>query len=92
MERIKKIFWLIHLVVWVLFTLLVGLQLNSETDAHWRTTTAGFIATCVYVFYSHFYLLTRYTGKRKERDYWLILAGVVLTGPIPFLLLPTKAV
>jgi hypothetical protein len=45
--------------------LLVGGQLSSEGDIHWLTTTTGFIATGVYVFYSHFYLLTRYTGKRK---------------------------
>jgi len=85
MDRVKKIFWLIHLSVWVLSTLLAGLQLGSEGDAHWRTTTTGFIATCLYVFYSHFYLLTRYTGKRKGGGYWLKLAGIVLTGPFPLL-------
>ncbi|MBG8555029.1 sensor histidine kinase [Hymenobacter guriensis] len=86
MERVKKIFWLIHLVVWVLFTLLVVLQLGGKGDVHWRSTTAGFIANCLYVFYSHFYLLTRYAGKRKGGGYWLQLAGIVLTGPLLFLL------
>jgi Histidine kinase len=91
MDRVKKIFWLIHLGVWVLFTLLVGLQLNSETDALWRTTTTGFIATCLYVFYSHFYLLTWYAGRKKDKGYWLRVAGIVLTGPLPFLLLYIKS-
>lgn len=90
MERVKKIFWLIHLVVWVLFTLLAGLQLNSDNDALWRTTTTGFIATCLYVFYSHFFLLTQYAGQRKGRGYWLRLAGIGLTGPLPFLMLHQK--
>ncbi|MCB2408904.1 sensor histidine kinase [Hymenobacter sp. BT178] len=85
MERVKKIFWLIHLVVWVLFTLLVVLQLSNDADAYWRSTTAGFIATCLYVFYAHFYLLTQYAGQRKGRDYWFKLAAIVLTGPLPFL-------
>jgi signal transduction histidine kinase len=88
MERVKKIFWLIHLIVWALFTSLVVLQLSGETDAHWRSTTAGFIATCLYVFYVHFYLLTRYTGPR--RGYWLRLAAIALTGPLPFLLFHQK--
>ena len=90
MERVKKIFWLIHLVVWVLFTLLAGLQLSSDTDVHWRSTTAGFIATCLYVFYLNFYLLTQYAGQRKDRSYWLRLAAIVLTGPVPFLVFHQK--
>ncbi|MBF9221247.1 sensor histidine kinase [Hymenobacter ruricola] len=88
MERVKKIFWLIHLVVWGLFTSLVVLQLSGETDAHWRSTTAGFLATCLYVFYTHFYLLTRYAGQRKS--YWPRLAALVPTGPLPFLLFHQK--
>jgi hypothetical protein len=84
MERVKRIFWLIHLAVWVLFTLLVVLQLRGETNIHWQATATGFIASCLYVFYTHFYLLTRYSGKKRERDYWLQLAGIVLTGPFLF--------
>jgi hypothetical protein len=88
MERVKKIFWLIHLVVWGLFTSLVVLQLSGETDGHWRSTTAGFIATCLYVFYVHFFLLTQYAGQRK--GYWLRLGAIALTGPLPFLLFYQK--
>ncbi|MBD2717278.1 sensor histidine kinase [Microvirga sp. STR05] len=90
MERVKKIFWLIHLVVWVLFASLVVLQLSSDNDAHWRSTTVGFIATCLYVFYSNFYLLTKYTGQRKGKDYRLQMVAIVLTGPVPFLLFHQK--
>lgn len=85
MNRIKRIFRLIHLSAWVLFTLLVVLQLSAEGDAYWLSTTTGFIGTCLYVFYGHFYLLTHYTGKKKSRGYFLRLAGIMLTGPFPLL-------
>ncbi|HEX8327177.1 MAG TPA: sensor histidine kinase [Hymenobacter sp.] len=84
MDRVKKIFRLIHLSVWVLFTSLVCLQLGGDGTAHWRSTAVGFLAICLYVFYSHFYLLTHHTGTR--RSYLLRLAGIWLTGPLPFLL------
>ena len=90
MERVKKIFWLIHLSVWALFTLMVVLQLKSDTDAYWRSTAAGFMATGLYVFYIHFYLLTQYSGRRKGRGYWLRLGGIALSGPLPFLLFHQK--
>jgi len=85
MYRIKRTFRLIHLSLWVLFTLLVGWQLRSEGDTDWLSLTEGFVGTCLYVFYSHFYLLTRYSGKPKKGTYFLRLAGIVLTGPLPLL-------
>ncbi|QIX60433.1 histidine kinase [Hymenobacter sp. BT18] len=92
MDRVKRIFRLTHLVVWLLFTWLVSLQLENDKDVYWRSTTAAFIATCLYVFYNHFYLLTQYTGKKKNKDYWLRLAAIALTGPLPFLFLHRKPV
>ncbi|MBF8963930.1 histidine kinase [Pontibacter sp. FD36] len=89
MNRIKKVFTLIHIVLWILFSLLVALQL-SQDDIHWLTLTVGFILTCLYVFYSHFFLLTRYLGKRKRKAYFFRLAGIMLTGPLPFLMLHPK--
>jgi hypothetical protein len=86
MNRIKRIFRLIHLSVWVLFTLLVVLQLRADGDTYWLSTTIGFIGTCLYVFYSHFYLLTRYTGRKKNGGYFLRLAGIMLTGHLPLLI------
>ena len=91
MDRIKKIFRLIHLSCWVVFTLLVGGQLGSESDTHWLTTTTGFIATGLSVFYSHFFLLIWHTGKKKRWGYFLSLAGIVLAGPFPFLVFHHKA-
>lgn len=84
MKRIKKTFRQIHFSVWVLFTFLVGLQLK-QGDSDWTSLTVGFVGMCLYVFYSHFYLLTLYAGQRKKGAYWLRLAGIMLTGPLPLM-------
>jgi sensor histidine kinase YesM len=85
MDRIKKIFRLIHIILWILFSLLVTLQLWTEGHPYWLNLTVGFILTCLYVFYGHFYLLTRYSGKKKGA-YFSRLACILLTGPVPLLL------
>ncbi|AKQ47179.1 histidine kinase [Rufibacter radiotolerans] len=85
MHRVKKLFTLIHIGVWTLFGLLVALQLSQENE-HWRTMTLGFLLTCLYVFYSHFFLLTRYLGKNQKKAYFGKLAVIMLTGPFPFLI------
>jgi sensor histidine kinase YesM len=86
MYRIKKVFMLIHLVCWILMSLLAALQLSQETS-FWRTLTVGFMATALYAFYSHFLLLTYYSGKKKRGAYFLRLAGILLTAPLLYLLL-----
>lgn len=90
MNRIKKVFILIHIVLWTLFSSLIWLQLYSEGHPYWSTLTVAFIVTCLYIFYSHFYLLTRYSGKKKRGAYFLRLAYVFLTGPVPLILIYTK--
>jgi len=90
MNRIKRVFTLIHIILWVLFSGLVSLQLSTDGHPYWLTLTVAFILTCLYVFYSHFYLLIRYLGKKKKRDYFFRLALILLTGPVPLLLLYHK--
>src|SRR5688572_23208590 len=84
MKRIKKVFVRIHIVLWILFSFLVYLQL-SQSNSTWPALTVGFILTCLYVFYSHFFLLTRYSGKKKKVTYYLSLAAIILTGPFIYL-------
>jgi uncharacterized membrane protein len=84
MNRIKRIFVVVHFVLWMLLSLLVALQLHEE-NPYWVRLAAGFLLTCLYVFYGHFFLLTRYSGKRKKKAYFFRLAGIMLTGPLPFL-------
>lgn len=89
MNRIKKLFNLIHILLWILLGLLAALQL-SQDNVHWLTLTVGFMGTALYVFYAHFILLTHYLGKNKKRAYFKRLAVIILTGPIPFLLFHYK--
>lgn len=84
MNRIKKVFVLIQIFLWVVFTLLAALQLSQDTS-RWMTLTVGVTTTCLYVYYSHFFLLTRYLGQKKKGAYFLKLAGIILTGPFPYL-------
>ena len=86
MDRIKKVFVVIHLVLWMLLTFLVAFQL-SEDEPYWLRVTIGFIGTALYVFYRHFFLLLRYATKGKKRGYFSRLLVIILTGPFPFLFL-----
>lgn len=84
MNRIKKVFALIHITLWVLFSLLAALQASQDTS-YWPTLSFAFILTCLYVFYGHFILLNHFSGKRKRRGYFLRLAGLMLTGPLLYM-------
>jgi LytS/YehU family sensor histidine kinase len=44
----------------------------------------------MYVYYSHFFLLTRYLGQKKKEAYFLKLAGIILTGPFLYIFLHYK--
>ena len=89
MKRIKNVFVRIHIGLWILFSLLAILQLKQE-NPDWAALTAAVILTSLYVFYSHFALLTRYSGKRKKGAYFLRLAGIIISGPLIYLLLHPK--
>ncbi|WP_203235012.1 sensor histidine kinase [Mucilaginibacter terrigena] len=86
MNRIKKLFVLIHVVLWTIFSLLVVLQLRTDGNQHWLIATLGFILTGLYAFYSHFFLLTRYLGKNQPGAYFIRFTGIVLSGPVIFII------
>jgi hypothetical protein len=86
MNRIKRIFNLVHLVCWILFTILVAIQLSQET-IYWPGLTAAVILTSSFVFYGHFILLTHYTGKKKKIGYFLMLAAIFVLAPFIYILL-----
>jgi len=85
MNRIKKLFVRIHVVCWIVLSLLVALQ-QSQDNSYWLSLTVGFILTAMYVFYGHFFLLNRYSGKEKRGAYYLRLTGITLTAPFIYLL------
>jgi hypothetical protein len=84
MKRIKTIFLLVHIVLWILFGLLAALQL-SQSSANWPVRTAGFIGMCLFAFYSHFALLTYFSGKKKSAPYYGSLLAIPLTAPFIYL-------
>jgi hypothetical protein len=91
MDRIKRVFVLIHIVLWILFGLLIALQLSQDTP-YWKTLTVAVMMTSLYVFYSHFILLTRFLGKNAKGAYFLRLTGILLSGPFVYLLLHFKKI
>jgi hypothetical protein len=84
MNRIKRIFKLVHIILWTLASLMVFLQFSSDGHVYWISQTVAFMLMCLYVFYSHFYLLTKYLGKNRKRAYFLRLGIIFTTGPVPF--------
>jgi Histidine kinase len=85
MKRIKDIFVLIHVGLWMLFSLLMAIQL-SQDNSNWPALSGALILTCLYVFYSHFFLQARYAGQKKKATYYLSLVAIILTGPLVYLL------
>lgn len=87
MRRIKKIFVLIHIILWILLCLLVLQQISSDGNSNGLNLFVAIILTALYVFYGHFILLTRYLGKNKKGAYFLRLTGIMLTAPLLYLLI-----
>lgn len=90
MNRIKTIFALIHVPLWVLFCLLIFIQMGSSGDPGWFGTAMGFLLTCLYAFYGHFFIMTVYYRNKRKQTYFLALAGILVTGPLPFLIGHTR--
>jgi sensor histidine kinase YesM len=86
MERIKKVFSLIHVFAWLFAYGLICWILGSEGHHNWLALSSMMILASMLVFYGHFILLTRYQNERKYSKYFLALAGLILISPIFFLL------
>ncbi len=85
MHRVRNLFTRIHIFLWILFSLLAAIQL-SQDGSDWLALTVGTVLTCLWIFYGHFFLLTRYPGKGEKGVYYRWLVGLVLTGPLPLVL------
>lgn len=86
MNRIKKLFTLIHILTWILFTLLICWLYRIFGTSYWPASSAGLLLTGLYVFYGHFFLLTFQLSQRKYIAYLQGLTGLLLTGTFPFLI------
>lgn len=87
MKLIIKAFILIHVIFWTLFSVYVYWESAVENGPPFRNNSLiGLILTGVLVFYCHFFILTKYLNKKKYKVYFLGLIGILLVGPLPFLL------
>lgn len=87
MKHIIKVFTLIHVLFWILFSVYVYWESAVEEGPFLRNNLSiGLLLTGLFVFYSHFFILTRYFNKRIYRTYFLCLIGILLLGPLPFML------
>jgi hypothetical protein len=83
MNRIKKVFTMIHLGGWVLLFAFFCLALWSERHANWLYLSVMILLGSLAVFYAHFTLLTRYLNRKKYGYYLIGLPLVLLLGPLP---------
>ncbi|SFQ80863.1 sensor histidine kinase [Hymenobacter arizonensis] len=87
MNRIEKVFSPIHLVSWLVVLLLFSWIFQSEGHSKWPLLAGGLLLGSAGVFYSHYYLLSRFWSRRQFPFYLLGLVLLLLLGPFPFLTL-----
>jgi sensor histidine kinase YesM len=85
MDRIKRVFARIHIALWTLLAMLAALQLTQSTT-QWRTLTLAFMATALFTFYGHIYILNLYAKEKSRKKYWLRFAVILFGAPFLYLL------
>jgi hypothetical protein len=83
MNRIKKVFSMIHLGGWVLLFVFFCWVFRSEGHANWLYLSPMLLLGSMAIFYSHFILLTRCLNRKKYGYYLLGLPLILLLGPLP---------
>lgn len=82
MERIKRILTLIHILFWTMALVIAAWDVLIEGQPlRPKGLLIGF-----YVFYAHLFIFTKYLNKRRYKAYFLHLIGILLTGPLFFML------
>jgi sensor histidine kinase YesM len=85
MERITRIFKRIHITSWVLIFFFFCWVLHTEGHDHWFLSAAGLVGSGIVVFYSHFYILTRFFNRGRILGYFLGLLLILIMGPFVFI-------
>ncbi|WP_207509362.1 sensor histidine kinase [Telluribacter humicola] len=85
MNRIKKVFTAIHLLGWLLLFVFLCWVLRSEGVPGWWYLSVKVLVVLGAVFYSHFYILTRYLNRRRFGFYIAGLVLILLVGPLLFI-------
>ena len=85
MKRIKRVFVRVHIILWILFGFMAYLQL-SQRNSNRPILIVALLLTCLCAFYGHYFLLTRYPGKKKALAYWLGLVAILAIAPLIYLI------
>jgi len=86
MKRINSVFKAVHILPWTVYSGLVFWNIVICGDTFIPNLYLAVFLLGLYVFYSHFFILTQYLNKRKYKDYFIRLVPILLTAPIPFFL------
>lgn len=76
---------LIHIFPWSIALVFVSWEVLIVGIPLMPSDCVGLLLTGLYVFYSHFFVLTKYFNKRKYKVYIPYLIGILLTGPFIFM-------
>jgi hypothetical protein len=86
MKRINRVFTVVHIFPWVVYAGVILWDILACGNTFIPNIYVAVLLTGLYVFYSHFFILSKYGNKRKYKDYFLRLIPILLTAPIPFML------
>lgn len=86
MKRINRVFTAVHAFPWTVYAGVVFWNTVICGNPFWPNIYLAVLLLGLYVFYSHFFILTRYFNNRKYKDYLFRLLAILVTGPIPFVL------
>lgn len=86
MKRINRVFRVVHIFPWTVYVGVILWDILAWGNKFFPNIYIAVLLTGLYVFYSHFFILSKYLNKRKFKDYFLRLIPILLTAPIPFML------
>lgn len=86
MKRINRVFTAVHIFPWTVYAGAIFWDILACGSPFMPNIYLGVLLLGLYVFYSHFFILTKYFNSRKYKAYFLRLAPILLTAPLPFLL------
>ncbi len=87
MKRINRVFTAVHIFPWTVYAGGVFWDILICGSAFRPNIYLAVLLLGLYVFYSHFFILTKYLNNKKYKDYFFRLIPILLTAPIPFMLL-----
>ncbi len=82
MTNIKKVVALIHILPW----LYAALMFSWEYFVEGHPVRPRSLSIGLYVYYAHLFIFQVYLSKKKYKPYFGYLAGILLTGQVPYLI------